>query len=125
MLMGASGITGHRHGPPITVACWGPSGRVEIAVAAGQACHRGGQDNRVEERGAAGPISGEPSRADFADRRRLSCRHQIPDGCAGRCQRSSAVRSARDTVSRVWRKVKGDWERLECPPRSPRNRSSV
>src|SRR5713101_3869763 len=47
---GASGITGHRHGHR-SRSLLGTFGRVEIA---GPPRHRGGQDNRVEEHGAAG-----------------------------------------------------------------------
>src|SRR5215475_4961725 len=72
--------------------------------AARQARQCGRQDNRVEEFGAASlPAANQASR--FADCRRLNTR---------RVRRAlSAVFGgavSKDTVSRVWRKVKGDWD---------------
>src|SRR5262244_2832063 len=50
--------------------------------AARQARQRGGQDNRMEEFGAASlPAANQASR--FADCRRLSCRDQYASGAAG------------------------------------------
>ena len=47
--------------------------------------------------------------AASADRRRLSCRDQDAPGAPGaRGLFGGAV--GKDTVSRVWRKVKGDWD---------------
>ena len=61
--------------------CWGPSGGRDRR-AAGQARHRGGQDNRVEEQGAAGLSAANAGRR-FADRRHLPCRHQHAPGAPG------------------------------------------
>src|SRR5271156_5595034 len=84
--------------------------------AARQARQRGGQDNRVEEFGAARLPAANQARR-FADCRRLSCRDQYASGAAGTLgrlwrgdQQEPAPAKAGDTVSRVWRKVKGDWD---------------
>src|ERR1700726_715458 len=63
-----------------------------------------------------GVTSGAPSRP-IRDCRRLSGRHQHPSGASGarrgvwRCgQQKPAFAKAGDTVRRVWRKVKADWD---------------
>ena len=62
----------------------------------------------MEEHDAAGvPTAHQAGR--FADCRRLSCRNQYASstpGAFGRVWRAIS----KDTVSRVWRKVKGDWD---------------
>jgi transposase-like protein len=77
-------------------------------AAAGQARHRRGQDNRVEEYGAAGL----PRRTNQADS--LIAGAYLAGTNTRRVRRAlSAVFGgvvSKDTVSRVWRKVKGDWD---------------
>jgi hypothetical protein len=85
------GIPGHRTWPPLAIAdgdLWPGRDR----DAARQARWRGGQDNRVEEFGAA-YLAGSNTRR---------VRRALPAIFGG------AV--SKDTVSRVWRKVKGDWD---------------
>src|ERR1700730_16919725 len=61
--------------------CWGPLAGWR-SPCRGPGLPHGGQDKRVEERGAAGlPAANQAGR--FADRRRLSCRHQYATGAAG------------------------------------------
>src|SRR5207237_9518779 len=62
----------------------------------------------MEEQGAAGlPAAHQAGR--FADCRRLSCRHQHPSGTPG--ARRGVWRCGQQRyVSRVWRKVKADWD---------------
>src|ERR1700739_4615007 len=70
----------------------------------------------MEEHGAAGlPAAHQAGR--FADCRRLSGRHQHPSGASGarrggrrRGRQKPALAKAGDTVSRVWRRVKADWD---------------
>ena len=94
--------------PPIAVAA-GDLRAGRDRGAAGPARHRAGQDNRVEEHDVAGLPA-----ANQAGRFRRSPAPIWPAptrvGCAGRCQRCSAARVGKDTVSRVWRKVKADWD---------------
>src|SRR5215831_8236008 len=76
---GSKPISGHRHGHR-SRSLMGTFGRVEIAVPRARLDR--GQDNRVEEFGAASlPAANQASR--FADCRRLSCRDQYASGAAG------------------------------------------
>src|SRR5712671_4442325 len=111
---GAGGIAGHRHGHR-SRSLLGTFGRVEVAVprarldtAEGKTTEWKSTALRAYQRRTkqadsliAGPIWPAPT----------------PVGCAGRSPRCLAVRSAKacpreggDTVSRVWRKVKADWD---------------
>src|SRR5271156_6121973 len=113
-------ISGYRHGHR-SRALMGTFGRVEITVPR-QARQRRRQDNRVEEFGAARlPAANQASR--FADCRRLSCRDQYASSAPGalgrlrrRDQQEPALAKAGDTVSRGWRKVKGDWDAWNARP---------
>ena len=88
--------------------CWGPSAGSR-SPCRGQARHRRGQDNRVEEHGAAGAYQRRTKPADA-----LIAGAYLAGTNTRRVRRAlSAVFGGavgKDTVSRVWRKVKGDWD---------------
>src|SRR5207244_9015852 len=106
--------------------CLRPPARSPIAIADGdlwpgrdrgaarEARHRGGQDSRVEEQGAAS-ISAANQAGRCDDCRGLSWRDQHTSGAPGTLGVFGGAVS-KDTVSRVWRKVNGDWEAWNAGP---------
>jgi transposase-like protein len=117
---GASGITGHRHGHR-SRSLLGTFGRVEIAVP------------RARLATAEGKTTEWKSAALRAYQRRTKQADALIAGAYLAGTNTRRVRRAlsavfggavsKDTVSRVWRKVKGDWDAWNA--RWPRNRSSA
>jgi len=104
---GAGGVAGHRHGHR-SRSLLGTFGRMEIAVPRARLDTAEGKTNGMEEQGAAGlPAAHQAGR--FADCRRLSAGTNTR-----RVRRALAAMFggtvSKDTVSRVWRKVKADWD---------------
>src|SRR5215813_9336934 len=118
---GSKGISGHRHGHR-SRSLMGTFGRVEIAVP------------RARLEGAAGKTTEWKSSALRAYQRRTKQADSLIADAYLAGTNTRRVRRAlaavfggavsKDTVSRVWRKVKGDWD-AGMPARWPRSRSSA
>ena len=117
---GAAGVTGHRHGSRRR-SLTGTFGPIEMAVP------------RAELNVADGKTTEWKSRTLRAYQRRTLAADALIAGCylAGtntrRVRRALAALFAgavgKDTVSRVWRKVKSDWDAPGMPARWPKSRS--
>lgn len=81
---------------------------VETAVPRARVGTAGGGTAGVEEQGAAA-LRPDDQAGRGADRRHLSRRHQHPPGAPGAGGYSKGA-IGKDAVSRIWRKVKTDWE---------------
>jgi hypothetical protein len=104
---GPKGISGHRYCHR-SRSLMGTFGRVEIAVPRARLDSAVGKTTEWKSSALRRlPASNQASR--FADCRRLSCRDQYASGAASPCGRLWR-RGQQDTVSRVWRKVKDDWD---------------
>ena len=101
------GVTGHRHGSR-TRSLTGTFGPIEIAVPRARLNTADGKTSGVEEPGAAGLSAAHACRRR-ADRRLLPGRHQYAPG-APRARGPVWRRGRQGHVSRIWRKVKSDWD---------------